>query len=123
MEDQDIIINAKELLGVAQPVSRPPRTDVVFSFNQGQVYMGLKMVQDYDKDRQQYKQGEPRIVLSINGNYQYVPLESSLFKNWGQFLIDLGTLVEEIEVPQEEVDIEEVRRRILACMKGADSSV
>lgn len=122
MEDQVIIDNAKELLGVALPVSKPPRTDVVFSFNQDQIYMGLKMVQDYDKDKQQYKQAEPRIVLSINGNYQYVPLESSLFKNWGQFLKDLGTLVEEIEIPQEEVNIEEIRKRILACIKGADSS-
>ena len=82
--------------------------------------MGLKMVQDYDKDKPQYKQAEPRIVLSINGDYQWVPLDSYLFKKWGEFLINLGTLVEEVEDPRKEIDVEEARRKMLAYTNGGD---
>ena len=105
---------------MAQPVSMPPKTEVVYSFSQDQIYMGLKMVQDYDKDKQQYKQAEPRIVLSINGDYQWVPLDSYLFKKWGEFLINLGTLVEEVEDPRREIDVEEARRKMLAYANGGD---
>ncbi len=108
---------------MAQPVSMPPHSEVVYNFNQDQIYMALRMVQDYDKDKQQYKQAEPRIVLSINGDYQWVPVDPYLFRKWGEFLINLSTLVEDIEIPQEEVDIEEIRRRLLACSNRGDKDV
>ena len=107
---------------MAQPVLMPPQTTVVYNFSQDQIYMALRMVQDYDKDKQQYKQAEPRIVLSINGDYQWVPLDPYLFRKWGEFLMNLSTLVEDIEIPQEEVDVEEVRRRIQAYINRRDKS-
>ena len=113
--ESEIITEAQETLGVAQPVSQPPIREVVHHFSMSPVYMGLKIVADYDKEAQQYEQARPGIVLIIGGKPVWVPPEASLMKSWGRFMIELGTLLEEIEIPREEIDIEAIKARIMAC--------
>ncbi len=116
MNKDEVINRAQELLGVPEHVSMPPKKDVIFSFRQDPVYMALKMVAEYDRENEKYKQAEPRITLSVNGTYHWVPLSADFFKEWGQFLTDLGEIVGEIEVSEKECDVEKAKAMIQALM-------
>ncbi len=108
----DIEIKAMELLGQAQPVSRQSRKEKVMSFKNGPVYIGLKLISQFDKDTQEYGDPVPKIVFLVDGKYVRLSLDSKLFGELGSFLIKLSEVTEGVRVPEKEVDIEKVKEML-----------
>ena len=105
---------AVELLGEARPVSRQPRKENIMSIRRGHVYMALKMVSAFDKDRQEYLEPLPKITFLVDGKYIRMPVDSGLFTELGRFMVNLGDVLRDVRVPEDEVDMEEVRRKLQA---------
>ncbi len=115
MVDEAIKNRAVELLGAAQPVSKPTKKENLVSFRKGHVFVALKLVSQYDRESQQYEDPVPKITFLVDGKYVRMPVDSSLLKSLGKFLGDLGDILEGVEVPERSVDIEEARRIISSC--------
>ncbi len=41
-----------------------------------------------------------------------MPVDSELMKRLGEFLVKLGTVLEDVEIPHREVDMDDVRRKM-----------
>jgi len=115
MINQEIKDKAVELLGSAQPVTKPTKKENVLSFRKGHVYIALKLVTPYDKEKQQYAEPMPKIVFLVDGKYVRMPIDSSLLKSLGKFLIDLGEVVEGVDVPEMNIDVESAKKMLSSC--------
>lgn len=51
---------AQELLGVAQPTTKPAMKEKIMSFSYGTVYMDLRLVRKYDIAKQDYGNLSPK---------------------------------------------------------------
>lgn len=54
MASKEIMDRAVELLGTAQPVSKPTLKEDVMSFRNGHVYVALRMVTPFDREKNEY---------------------------------------------------------------------
>ena len=111
MNQNEVKDKAVELLGEAQPVTLQPKKQTILSFQRGNIYMGLKLVSEYDKSAGRYKEPVPKITLMFDGKYVRMPIDSSLIRDFSRFLGSLAEVVDGVDVRHEE-DPEEVNRRI-----------
>ena len=118
MSREQIMDRAVELLGTAQPVSKPTLKEDVMSFRNGHVYVALKMVMPFDRERNEYAEAFPRITFLVDGKYVRMPIDSDLLVSLGRFLMKMGDALEGVEIPEKEIDIEDVRNRILELTGG-----
>lgn len=79
---------------------------------EGHIYAALKMVSSFDKESQSYQQPQPKITCMVDGKYIRMPIDASLIKRFGDFLIKLGDVLEGVEIPQREIDMDEVRKKM-----------
>ena len=117
-ENSNVCSKAVELLGEAMPVSRQPKKETIMSFKKGPVYMGLKIVSPFNKETQEYEAPIPKVVFLVDGKYVRLPLDSDLFRDWGEFLGKLSAVTDGVRVPEKEVNMKEVMAK-LSCLKGA----
>ena len=110
--EEEVRAKAIDLLGEAKPVSREPMKDTLMSFREGHIYVALKMVSSFDKESQSYQQPQPKITCMVDGKYIRMPIDAPLIKRFGDFLIKLGDVLEGVEIPQREIDMDEVRRKM-----------
>lgn len=110
--EEEVRAKAIDLLGEAKPVSREPMKDTLMSFGEGHIYAALKMVSSFDKESQSYQQPQPKITCMVDGKYIRMPIDASLIKRFGDFLIKLGDVLEGVEIPQREIDMDEVRKKM-----------
>lgn len=103
---------AVELLGSAAPVSKPVRKESLMSFREGNIFVALKVVSEFDRQTQSYSDPFPKIVFMVDGKYVRMPVDSELMKRLGEFLVKLGTVLEDVEIPHREVDMDDVRRKL-----------
>ena len=115
MTDQEIKDRAVELLGSAKPVSKSTKKENILSYRKGHVYVALRIVTPYDKEKQQYAEPMPKIVFLVDGKYVRMPIDSSLLKSLGKFLIDLGEVVEGVDVPEVNIDVESAKKMLFSC--------
>ncbi len=116
-QNNSVCDKAVELLGEAMPVSRQPKKETIMSFKKGPVYMGLKIVSPFNKETQEYEAPIPKVVFLVDGKYVRLPLDSDLFKDWGEFLGKLSDVTDGVRVPEKEVDMSEVKAK-LSRLKG-----
>lgn len=103
---------AVELLGSAAPVSKPVRKENLMSFREGNIFVALKVISEFDRHTRSYSDPLPKIVFMVDGKYVRIPVDSELMKGLGEFLVKLGMVLEDVEIPQKEVDIDDVRRKL-----------
>ena len=103
---------AVELLGSAAPVSKPVRKENPMSFREGNIFVALKVIYEFDRYTRSYYDPLPKIVFMVDGKYVRIPVDSELIKGLGEFLVKLGMVLEDVEIPQKEVDIDDVRRKL-----------
>ena len=103
---------AVELLGSAAPVSKPVRKENLMSFREGNIFVALKVMSEFDRYTRSYSDPLPKIVFMVDGKYVRIPVDSELIKGLGEFLVKLGMVLEDVEIPQKEVDIDDVRRKL-----------
>ena len=119
-QDSDYVVNdtiikeAQEALGAPQPVSRPPLRIPVTKFRHGNIFVGLNMIMDYDKKKQDYKVPKPKMTFIVGDMHPYLPVDAQLFKDLGKSFTELGESIEDMEFPKEEMDIEEIREKMRA---------
>jgi len=127
-QDSDYVVNdtiikeAQEALGVPQPVSRPPLRIPVTKFRHGNIFVGLNMVADYDKKKQDYKVPKPKMTFIVGDIHPYLPVDAQLFKDLGRSFTKLGESIDGMEFPKEEMDIEEIRAKLRALGCKIDDS-
>ena len=109
---------AVELLGPAQPVSKPTLKEDVMSFRNGHVYVALRMVAPFDRERNEYAEAFPRITFLVDGKYIRMPIDSGLLTSLGGFLMKMGDVLEGVRIPEREIDVKDVRNRILELTGG-----
>ena len=64
-----------------------PRISVkkeVSTFNEGGIYIGLKIVSEYDEATGQYKEERPSLVTMIDGKFVNFPKDGKFWKNFGR---------------------------------------
>ena len=110
--EEAVRAKAMDLLGRAQPVSKEPMKDTLMSFRDGHIYAALRMVSPFDKKTQSYQQPEPKITFMVDGKYIRMPIDAPLIKRFGDFLMKLGDVLEGVEIPQKEIDMDEVKRKM-----------
>lgn len=103
---------AIELLGSAAPVSKPTMKENLMSFREGNVFVSLKVVSEYDRGSQSYSDPIPKIVFMVDGKYVRMPIDSSLISRLGEFLVKIGSVIDGIEIPRKEVDVDDARRKL-----------
>ena len=111
-QNNSVCDKAVELLGEAMPVSRQPKKETIMSFKKGPVYIGLKIVSPFNKETQEYEAPIPKVVFLVDGKYVRLPLDSDLFKDWGEFLGKLSEVTDGVRVPEKEVDMDTVREKL-----------
>ncbi|MBO4357382.1 MAG: hypothetical protein J5813_04345, partial [Candidatus Methanomethylophilaceae archaeon] len=85
---------AQELLGAAEPTTKPAMKNRLMQFSSGPIYMDLRTVSEYDKVLQDYKPPVPKIVLLVNNKFVGLPFDSELLKEFGSFVRDVGEAIE-----------------------------
>lgn len=117
--EESIKSKAIALLGEAKPVSRQPGKENIMSIRRGHIFLALKMVAAFDKERQEYLELVPRITFLVDGKYIRMPLDSGLFTELGGFMIKLGKVLKDVRIPEDDIDIEEVKRKLQAFKEVA----
>jgi hypothetical protein len=113
----DSIINdeqrrAQELLGVAQPTTKPAMKEKIMSFSHGTVYMDLRLVREYDIAKQDYGEPIPKIILLVNNKFVPIPFDSVFLKQFGDFVASIGEVIEDVKLPEEKVTVEEAKEKM-----------
>ena len=111
--DTDNGISGSE--GTDYSVERRTKKQKILSYKRGHVYMALKMVSPYDKEKQTYGGAFPRITFLVDGRYVRLPLDSDELKDLGAFITRVGEALEGIDVPDSRLDMDAIRNRIKAC--------
>ncbi len=79
----------------------------VSTFNEGGIYIGLKIVSEYDEATGQYKEERPSLVTMIDGKFVNFPKDGKFWKNFADFAqkfaqimdgVDLNTSVNRADV-------------------------
>ncbi len=79
----------------------------VCTFNQGGIYVGLKLVSDYDETIGKHKEPRPSLVFMIDGKFVNFPKDGKFWKEFADFAqkfaqimdgVDLNTSVNRADV-------------------------
>ena len=101
--------------GTDSSVERRTKKQKILSYKRGHVYMALKMVAPYDKEKQTYGGAFPRITFLVDGRYVRLPLDSDELKDLGAFITRVGEALEGVDVPDNRPDMDAIRNKIRAC--------
>jgi hypothetical protein len=112
MTSEDTRKIAEKYLGTALSVSKPTKKENVLSFRKGHVFVALKLVTVFNKEKGEYDDPIPKITFLVDGKYVRMPIDSGLLKSLGGFLSDLGEVLEGVDVPESRVDVEAAKRLI-----------
>jgi len=88
------------------------------SFRNGHVYVALRMVTPFDREKNEYADAFPRITFLVDGKYIRMPIDSDLLTSLGSFLMKMGDVLEGVRIPEKEINVEDVRNRILELTGG-----
>lgn len=96
-------------------VVKKTKKEKILSFKRGHVYMALKMVTPFNREKNEYGEAFPRITFLVDGRYVRLPLECDTLKELGQFMTKVGTALEGVKIPDDSMNMDAVRDRIRAC--------
>lgn len=82
------------------------------SFREGNIFVSLKVVSEFDRLTRSYSAPIPKIVFMVDGKYVRMPVDPGLMRRLGDFLVKLGTVLDDIEIPYEDVDMGAVKGRL-----------
>ena len=111
MSEEDITSKAIELLGTAQPVSKPARKQTLMSYRRGNISMDLRLVSEFDRRTNDYLEPVPRIVCTFDGKYVNMPVDSAELIGLGDFIRGVGEVLDGVDTTQK-VDPEMEAERI-----------
>ena len=103
---------AQELLGAAEPTTKPAMKNKLMHFSSGPIYMDLRTVSEYDKVLQDYKTPVPKIVLLVNNKFVGLPFDSEILKEFGSFVRDVGEAIEGVRIQGPQMSVEEAREKM-----------
>lgn len=98
--------------------SNRTRKEVVSSFRQGHISVDLKLVTPYDEAAGRYLRPIPKVVFLVDDRYVRMPVDGHLIRSLGEFLTDLGKIIEGIDLPERRVDVPMVIDRIMEAMQA-----
>ena len=101
--------------GTDSSVEMRTKKQRILSYKKGPVYMALKMVTPYDSENQTYGRAFPRITFLVDGRYIRMPLDSDELKELGAFISKVGEALEGVDIPDDRMYMDAIRRRIRAC--------
>lgn len=90
-DNEDVLAQAREVFGTAQPVSKQTKKENLMSFRKGPVFIALRLVTPYDKAKQDYGEPFPRLTFLVNGKYVAFPMESGLLSDVADFMKQLAS--------------------------------
>lgn len=70
----------------------------VMSFNEGNVYIGLKLVSYFDTKTNTRREPTPKITASFNGKFVDVPLNGRWWRNYADFVNKLAIAMEGVDL-------------------------
>ena len=91
------------------------KKEKILSYKKGHVYMALKMVTPFDREKHNYGEPFPRITFLVDGRYVRIPLESDTLQELGEFMTKVGKSLEGVKIPDDSISIAAARERIRAC--------
>ena len=70
----------------------------VCTFNQDGIYIGLKLVSDYDEATGKYKEERPSLVFMKDGKFVNMPKDGKFWKNFAEFAQNFAQIMEGIDL-------------------------
>lgn len=118
MVSESLAEQASELLGTAKPVTKQPKKHTIISFRDGGVFIALKAVSYYDKNRQDYDKPVAKLIFIADGKYVRFPVDSKLFGELGGFFAKLSEITKDIRPPEPICDVEYAKAMIEEIFGG-----
>lgn len=92
------IADAMGRMGEPSPVTYPTKKRNVVSFKGENMYMGLKLVSEYDKEKGEYLPPVPRMTFTVDGKYVRIPMDYHWLKRFATFISDLADIIKDVDV-------------------------
>ena len=108
-------MGARVLQAEDDSADRKPRKQKIMSFKRGRIFMALKMVSPFIKEKNEYGEAFPRITFLVDGRYVRLPIESDTLQELGSFMMKMGKALEGVKVSDDELNMDRIRDRIRAC--------
>ena len=112
---EEFIAEMQSELGKPNLVSKPPMRLPLMKFHTGRLFVNLNLVADYSVKEQEYDPPEPRLNLSMGEKRVWLPTDSETIRLLGEFLVSVSSVLEDMDFPHKEYDIEEIRKLLKSC--------
>ncbi len=112
---------AVELLGKPAPTTKPTKKQVLMKYNQNGVYLGLSVLETFDKEKQEYNPPKPKITFLVNGKYVNAPIDYHWLVTFGNFCLELAETIKGVDLHPNKVSTTEARQLLLSAI-GGDSN-
>jgi len=70
----------------------------VCTFNEGGIYVGLKIVSEFDEQTGQYKEDRPSLVTMIDGKFVNFPKDGKWWKNFADFAAKFAQIMDGVDL-------------------------
>ncbi len=112
---EGFIAKMQKELGTPCKVSKPPMRLPLMKFHSGRLFANLTLVADYNVRDEEYDPPEPRLNLSMGDKRVWLPTESETIRLLGEYFVSVSEILQEVDFPHKEYDIEEVRKLLRSC--------
>ncbi len=93
----------------------------VMTFSKDHVYLGLKLVSQFDALAGVQKDAVPKVTASFNGQFVEMPMTEDFLKAYGTFILKLADVVKDVEIKNETIfdDVDNAKKLMAKFRKKA----
>ncbi len=92
----------------------------LLSFSSGNIYIGLKAVQNFNPAIGKYRDPELRITASFNGHFVDMPIDGRFWKPFSEFATSMADALEGVSITVTNVnDDVDSAKKLISAFKGA----
>ena len=85
----------------------------VMSFSNGNVYIGLKLVSTYDKEKNVRREPVPRITAIFNGHFVEFPMNGEWWRSFADFADKMAQAMEGVDITNSNINDDVDNAKIL----------
>ena len=91
----------------------------VMTFNQNNVYLGLKLVSYYDEKTDTQREPVPKITASFNGQFVEMPVDGKFWKAYSEYVAKFAKVLDGVKIENETIiDDVEYGKQMMAQFKN-----
>ena len=93
----------------------------VMTFSKDHVYLGLKLVSQFDAVAGVQKEAVPKVTASFNGQFVEMPVNAEFLTAYGSFILKLAEVVKDVDIKNETIfdDVDNAKKLMAKYKKKA----